>query len=230
MNTVTIPAETEHILLYLLITNLRSARTLDALRTLPMGSTRIETILARLIEAGYVCTDESTFELTFSGLHLARQIQTHAMSERLGLANEAQLDQHLEMNAAIPAIGTHPLRAGGEHAHAVDAAQHETLRYVLAFELPRNVLPIPVLNGDVLGRVTDVDISLPYDEFASGEHCRFTIGSENEETILFVEDLGSRNGTYVNGYQLEPGQPFGLDHGDRIHVGSTILIVVKIPG
>lgn len=229
MQMLTIPAETEQILLYLLVTNLRSARTLAALRALPQSDTRIEASLAKLIEAGYVCTDDETFELTFSGLHMARQIQTRAMSERLGLANDAQLNQHLESNAAIPALGTHPLRVGAEHPHDAGAALREPLRYLLAFEVPRNVLPIPVLDGDVLGRLTEVDISLPYDTFTSSAHCRFTIGTQDGEMLLFVEDLGSRNGTFVNGFQLKPGQQFGLEHGDRIHVGSTILIVVQIP-
>jgi hypothetical protein len=227
MNAVTITAETENLLLYLLVTNLRSARTLSALRTLPSGNTRIEATLARLIEAGYVCTDDDTFELTFTGLDLARKIQTRAMSERLGLVSDAMLN-YIQETSALPTVGTHPLRVGADHPNA-NAGQQETLRYLLAFELPRNVLPIPVLDGDVLGRLNEADISLPYDEYASSEHCRFSVGVEDGQTILYIEDLGSRNGTYINGFRLEPGRLFGLEHSDRIQVGSTILIVVKIP-
>ena len=106
----------------------------------------------------------------------------------------------------MPTLDTHPLRAGAEHPVSTEGESQQALQYLLAFESPRNVLPIPVLNGDILGRFADVDISLHHDEFISSEHCRFTI--ENERRIsstLYVEDLGSRNGTSVNGFQLEPG-------------------------
>ncbi len=229
MSMTTIPVETENLLLYLLVTNLRSARTIDALSNLCPGDAQIDEVLNWLINAGHVYADEDTYELTFSGLHIARQIQTQVQGERLGIVNTMHINAKPETKAGIPTLETHPLRAGAEHPHHPDAEAHETLRYVLASETPRNILPIPVLNGDVLGRETDVDISLPYDEYLSSEHCRFTVGEEAGRTILYIEDLGSRNGTHINGFHLEAGRLFGLEHGDRVHVGSTILIVVKIP-
>lgn len=229
MSAVAIPVETEKLFLYLLVTHLKSARTIDALRNLCPSDVQIDEMLGWMIDSGHLYADEDTYELTFSGLHIARQIQMQAQSLRMGAISDRRLDPDWQTQASIPTLETHPLRAGAEHPHHPDAERHETLLYMLASETPRNILPIPVLNGDVLGRLPDVDISLPYDEFLSGEHCRFTLGVEDGRTILYIEDLGSRNGTYIDSFHLEAGQLFGLEHGDRVHVGSTILIVVKIP-
>lgn len=53
------------------------------------------------------------------------------------------------------------------------------------------------------------------DQLASRQHVRFTrAGSQ-----VVVEDLGSRNGTYVNGERLERGRV--LAHGDVVLVGAV---------
>ncbi len=230
MSAVSIPVETENLLLYLLTTHMKSARTIDGLRAQCPGDADINDVLNWLIDSGYVYLDDDTFELSVTGLRIARQIQTRSQSRQLGMAEDDPADEVSAVKTAVfPTLETHPLRAGAEHPHHPDAGQRETLRYMLASEKPRNILPIPVLNGDILGRLNDVDISLPYDEFLSGEHCRFTLGVDEGRAALYVEDLDSRNGTYISGRRLEPGLPFRLEHGDRIHVGNTILIVVKIP-
>ena len=228
-SAVSIPGETQQVLLHLLVTNLRNARTLPALRNLCPDNPQIDHAITWLVDSGYAYVDNNTFELSVSGMQLARQLQTMAQSKGLSIAYETPTTAPPPQTQALPMLETHPLRLGAEHPHHPDAAQQETLRYVLASESPRNILPIPVLNGDVFGRLPDVDISLPFDEYLSSEHCRFTLGEEAGHTILYIEDLGSRNGTNINGFHLEAGRLFGLDHGDRIHVGSTILIVVKIP-
>lgn len=230
MSTVaSIPSETQQVLLHLLVTNLRSARTLPSLRNLCPGKHQIDEAIAWLVDMDYAYEDDDTFELSVSGLQLARKLQAVAQSQWLGTAQEITPVTPPPQTQALPTLETHPLRMGADHPHHPCAEQQETLRYVLASEHPRNLLPIPVLNGDVLGRLADVDISLPCDEYLSSEHCRFTFGVEECRSNLYIEDLGSRNGTLVNGFRLEPGQQFSLEHGDRIQVGSTILIVVRIP-
>ena len=42
---------------------------------------------------------------------------------------------------------------------------------------------------------------------------------------LFVEDLGSRNGTFVNGKQVTT--PVRLRRGDRVQFGETVTEVTK---
>jgi DNA-binding transcriptional ArsR family regulator len=71
----------------------------------------------------------------------------------------------------------------------------------------------------LVGRRRDVAISLDYDPSISGNHARVSW----DGTTHVIEDLGSRNGTYVN-FQLVPGQKKRpLRHGDLIGVGRSLL-------
>jgi pSer/pThr/pTyr-binding forkhead associated (FHA) protein len=68
-----------------------------------------------------------------------------------------------------------------------------------------------------VGRSPGCGVSLPEDTFVSSVHARvFKRGDE-----YYVEDLGSTNGTFVNGQRLEG--PTHLQPGDQFQVGQTIL-------
>ncbi len=67
--------------------------------------------------------------------------------------------------------------------------------------------------GATLGR-GDVEIHLE-DPFASVRHARIT----RQGHVLVIEDLGSTNGTYLNGDPLSGPQP--LHPGDRIRIGDS---------
>lgn len=68
-----------------------------------------------------------------------------------------------------------------------------------------------------VGRGGGCTISLPSDTYVSQVHARLvTRGGD-----LWVEDLGSTNGTYVNGRRIEA--PAKLRRGDRVQVGETVL-------
>ena len=61
------------------------------------------------------------------------------------------------------------------------------------------------------------DVAIDGDEFASARHVRF----EPRRDGVWVQDLGSTNGTYVNGVRIEGARR--LDPGDVIRVGETDL-------
>jgi sigma-B regulation protein RsbU (phosphoserine phosphatase) len=74
------------------------------------------------------------------------------------------------------------------------------------------------LRGDalVVGRALDADVTLS-DPFASRRHSRFfQTGAE-----IFVEDLGSRNGTIVNGQAIQ--QPTRVGPGDVIKISNSLI-------
>jgi hypothetical protein len=72
-----------------------------------------------------------------------------------------------------------------------------------------------------LGRSPGCAVPLEGDRFASSVHARvFRRGSET-----FVEDLGSTNGTYLNGERV--AMPVRLRRGDRLKVGNTLLEVSR---
>jgi pSer/pThr/pTyr-binding forkhead associated (FHA) protein len=68
-----------------------------------------------------------------------------------------------------------------------------------------------------IGRAPENDLALDADEFASVEHARI----EPRRDGVWLEDLGSTNGTFVNGVKLT--QPRKLSSGDVIRVGETDL-------
>jgi hypothetical protein len=76
-----------------------------------------------------------------------------------------------------------------------------------------------VLNSAPLtvGRGEQNDIELDGDDFASARHARF----EPRQDGVWIADMGSTNGTYVNGIQLE--RPRKLAAGDIVRVGQTDL-------
>ena len=68
-----------------------------------------------------------------------------------------------------------------------------------------------------IGRGPQNDVPLEGDEFASARHVRI----EPRADGVWVQDLGSTNGTFVNGTRIE--QPRRLDPGDVVRVGETDL-------
>ncbi len=76
----------------------------------------------------------------------------------------------------------------------------------------------PVKDALVFGRSDDADVILD-DPYASEFHLRFTA----EGTGLMLHDLGSTNGTYLNGRRVT--SPVALSKGDAVQVGKTVMEV-----
>jgi hypothetical protein len=68
-----------------------------------------------------------------------------------------------------------------------------------------------------VGRSSANDIELHGDDFASARHARF----EPRRDGVWIHDLGSTNGTFVNGVKLNA--PRKLRVGDVVRVGETDL-------
>ena len=74
----------------------------------------------------------------------------------------------------------------------------------------------PLTDELTVGRGGGCAVVIPDDQFVSTVHARlFRRGDD-----LFVEDLGSRNGTFVNGARVD--SPTKLKRGDRVQVGETV--------
>lgn len=74
------------------------------------------------------------------------------------------------------------------------------------------------VNGEItIGRAAGCGVSLPDDTFVSNVHARVY----ERDGDVFVEDLGSTNGTLVNGTPLDGTSK--LRKGDRIQTGQTVL-------
>ena len=71
--------------------------------------------------------------------------------------------------------------------------------------------------GISIGRGNPNDVRLDADEYASANHARV----EPRRDGVWIEDIGSTNGTYVNGVRLS--RPRKLAIGDLVRVGETDL-------
>jgi serine/threonine-protein kinase len=70
----------------------------------------------------------------------------------------------------------------------------------------------------LIGRTNDSHLCLPDDRFFSRHHCLLEISPPR----CFLRDLGSTNGTFVNGQRV--AETF-LNSGDQIQGGATVLLV-----
>lgn len=75
----------------------------------------------------------------------------------------------------------------------------------------------------MIGRSENAQFCLPHDRFFSRHHCILEIAPPR----AFLRDLGSTNGTYVNGVRVETAH---LKSGDRIQGGETVLEVEVTTG
>ena len=81
-------------------------------------------------------------------------------------------------------------------------------------------LHVDVLGPVVVGRSPSSDIVID-EPYVSATHARFTI----QGPALVLEDLGSTNGTMVNGHAID--QPVTLRDGDEMQVGDTVMRVSR---
>jgi pSer/pThr/pTyr-binding forkhead associated (FHA) protein len=102
----------------------------------------------------------------------------------------------------------------GRQAPAVTTGMLVALKSTALAEGERFELDTQALT---VGRGAPNDIRLDDDEFASAHHARF----DPRRDGVWVEDIGSTNGTYVNGTRL--GRPQKLSPGDVVRVGETDL-------
>src|SRR3954452_15904660 len=70
----------------------------------------------------------------------------------------------------------------------------------------------------MIGRSENAQFCLPADRFFSRHHCLLEIAPPQ----AFIRDLGSTNGTFVNGLRVDTAH---LKSGDRIQGGETVLEV-----
>ena len=82
-------------------------------------------------------------------------------------------------------------------------------------ELHRQTLSIGQFN---LGRSKDNQIYVPY-RGVSRQHLRLEVGEKG----VTVTDLGSTNGTRLNGQALQPYQSTGWPLQDRLHIGGLTI-------
>ncbi len=95
------------------------------------------------------------------------------------------------------------------------------------------ILHLTGQNEFTLGRVAegqpilpDVDLS-PYEGYAQGVS-RLHAALKTNNNRVFITDLGSSNGTRVNGQKIMPNVDYPLNHGDVVALGKfKIQVLVR---
>ena len=155
---------------------------------------------------------------------LARDAEGRLTIEDLGSANGTFVNgQRLEAQRTLEAgdligVGETVL----EVTEASSAAAVESSEELLVIEGPFEGRRLAA-DGLVLGRTVAGAGRLPDDPELSRRHARVARDAEGRLTI---EDLGSANGTFVNGVRVHA--PEVLNVGDVIRVGLTALQVVEV--
>jgi hypothetical protein len=125
----------------------------------------------------------------------------------------------IEFRAGAPEPAVEPRRSpDGETFWSLDLASPAYLDFLRPDGQVGVRVPLLKPEGVVLGRESrpgkPVDIALPEDEIVSGQHARV----RPEGGTYVLEDLGSRNGTFVQIRGAQPVRP-----GDILLVGRVLL-------
>jgi pSer/pThr/pTyr-binding forkhead associated (FHA) protein len=78
--------------------------------------------------------------------------------------------------------------------------------------------PLPNNKEIVVGRSSELDMVL-VEDMVSRRHAKMTVTGDQ----IFIQDLGSTNGTFVNGEKIKRSR---LQEGDRILIGTSIIKLV----
>jgi membrane fusion protein, multidrug efflux system len=125
-------------------------------------------------------------------------------------------DQTMVTALPAPSVAPAPAPAPPAPAPAPVAAPRELY---LQYDAGKTQRHLKVVSGAeyVIGRASDADVVLD-DKEASTRHARiFSRGHD-----FFIKDLGSSNGTTVNGQRVDEGP---IDAGDEIEIGRTLIDV-----
>ena len=94
----------------------------------------------------------------------------------------------------------------------------------LAWELVWENRRFPLAMGErIIGRDTDVDVTLE-STTVSRHHAKLALSA----TAATIEDLGSKNGTFVNDTRLDERIAVAVVNGDRIRIGSLITVLRRV--
>jgi hypothetical protein len=130
------------------------------------------------------------------------------------ISNE-QIEEELRKKAPRPAADSVPANSWLS-LHLMDSGK---------------ILPLASRNEFTLGRLSegqpimpDIDLT-PYQAYASGVS-RLHAVVKRDGAQVFVMDLGSSNGTYINGRRLNPHMEEGLNHGDILALGKLKIQIL----
>ncbi|MFF3227134.1 BTAD domain-containing putative transcriptional regulator [Nocardia suismassiliense] len=185
----------------------RAAETVGAMTTLAADHPVNEAVWRRLVTALYLAGRQA------EALDACRRLRTN-LAEREGLDPDPvtlALEQQVRRQQPLLPV---ELPSGKTTTAATQSAPRAALRL-------SDGRTVEIDNGVRIGRQPDNDLVLD-DARVSRHHARLVV----REAGMLLVDLGSANGTYVNGTQIVTGTL--VADGDTIRIGSTAMRIESI--
>jgi hypothetical protein len=110
-------------------------------------------------------------------------------------------------------------RAGSSHGLHLAGKQRFALRFISG-KYQGGEFPLYPDREILVGRSSDLDMVL-VEDMVSRKHAKITVTGDD----IFIQDLGSTNGSFVNGEKIRRAK---LKIGDRILIGTSIIKVVSV--
>ncbi len=119
--------------------------------------------------------------------------------------------------AAAPGLSRSEQRARDKAEKAARKAQSRLATHLVVTDGPLAGTSLPLRDaGTLIGRNPEASLVLD-DDYASGRHLRIA----RDETGWVAEDLGSTNGTFLDGERLTT--PTRVDVGSQLRIGRTVV-------
>ena len=161
-------------------------------------------------EAGKLATKQSLIDAVWRTEFVSEHALTQVIAElRAALDDDARNPTYIEN---IPRRGYRLVAAMTPVAASVSPERDASL----PFKLQGDDRDHPLNQGpNIIGRTADTDICIDRTK-VSRCHARIVVAG----TTATIEDLGSKNGTYLNGERLQ--NPTLLTNGDEIWIGRSV--------
>lgn len=117
--------------------------------------------------------------------------------------------------AAVPSVGADAADTG--ETKPAKGKRGVPARVVVLEPQEHKGVAFPIGETLPIGRDVETGVRINDDAFVSGLHAKLL----HRDGAVFVDDLGSRNGTYLNGARLADQRRVSI--GDRIQIGYTVL-------
>jgi DNA-binding winged helix-turn-helix (wHTH) protein len=170
----------------------------------------MDVLICLALEAGKLASKQNIIDAVWRTEFVSEHVLTQVVAElRSALGDDARNPIYIEN---IPRRGYRLVATVTAVAMSVPSARDA----YLPFKLQGEDCDHPLIQGpNIIGRTGDADISIDLTE-VSRCHARILV----QGTTATIEDLGSKNGTYVNGERLEG--PALLTNGDEIWIGRSV--------
>ena len=197
------------------------------------------------VHLGEVIVDEEDQNIFGDGVNLAARIQAKAdpggiaVSRAVRDVTELKIDyafvdggEHQMKNVSRPVHIYHVRAAAGSSVKTTTKILPQiTLRFEgldsggtkFAFDVPLDKLMV-LPKGMVIGRASDQCELVVAHATVSRRHAKLSFSGE----ALQIEDLGSTNGTAVDGANLSAGMPVPLHAGNKVRLGDVELTVRQL--